>query len=219
MASIPLPQDPTMELDMTEKKATNIKWHHHTVTKELREKLGRHKGVVLWFTGLPGAGKSTLAQTVEKLLFDRGCRTYVLDGDNVRHRLNKNLGFSPEDRKENIRRIGEVARLFADAGIIAMTAFISPYIADRALARSLNPPGEFIEVFCKAAVEVCEQRDPKGMYKKARAGEIKQFTGVSAPYEPPPNPEITVNTGENPQEECAATVVKYLENKGIIPPQ
>ncbi len=202
---------------MTEQKATNIKWHHHTITKELREKLNGHKAVVLWFTGLPSAGKSTLAQTVEKILYDRGCRTYVLDGDNVRHGLNKNLGFSPEDRKENIRRIGEAARLFADAGLISMTAFISPYVSDRALARSLNPPGEFIEVFVKCTVDVCEQRDPKGMYKKARAGEIKQFTGVSAPYEPPPTPEITVDTAAETLEESAAIVIAFLEEKGIIP--
>ncbi|MFH1437345.1 MAG: adenylyl-sulfate kinase [Pseudomonadota bacterium] len=202
---------------MTEQKATNIKWHHHTITKALREQLNRHKAVVLWFTGLPSAGKSTLAQTVEKILYDRGCRTYVLDGDNVRHGLNKNLGFSLEDRKENIRRIGEVARLFADAGMISMTAFISPYVSDRALARSLNPPGEFIEVFVKCTVDVCEQRDPKGMYKKARAGEIKEFTGVSAPYEPPPTPEITVDTAAETLEESAAIVIAFLEEKGIIP--
>ena len=201
---------------MVEQKATNITWHHATIIKEDRERLNNHKGVVLWFTGLSGSGKSCLAHEVENKLFERGCRTTVLDGDNIRHGLNKDLGFSPEDRDENIRRIGEVAHLFAQAGVIGMTAFISPYIKDRDRARALNPEGEFIEVYCKCALDVCEDRDPKGLYKKARAGEIKNFTGIDAPYEAPPNAEIVVNTDNETLEESADNVLKYLEEKGII---
>jgi adenylylsulfate kinase len=175
---------------MTEQKATNITWHKSALSKLDREKLLHHKGVVIWFTGLPSSGKSTIAHAVEEELFARGHLSYVLDGDNVRHGLNKNLGFSPEDREENIRRIGEVARLFAQAGIITMTAFISPYRKDRDKARHLLEAGEFIEVLVKVSLEEAEERDPKGLYKKARAGEIKEFTGISAPYEEPLNPEL-----------------------------
>jgi len=201
---------------MAKQKATNISWHHATITCEDRRKLMGHKGAVLWFTGLSGSGKSTLAHAVENALFERGCHTYVLDGDNVRHRLNKDLGFSPEDREENIRRIGEVANLFSDAGVITAAAFISPYRKDRLLARQLNPEGSFIEVFCKCELGVCESRDPKGLYKKARAGEIKEFTGIDAPYEEPEDPEIVVDTGAQTLEACAAEVLGYLAEAGII---
>ncbi len=201
---------------MTEQKATNITWHASEVGKEEREKFLGQKGVVIWFTGLSGSGKSTLAHAVEKRLFENGNLCYVLDGDNIRHGLNKNLGFSPEDREENIRRIGEVAKLFADAGLIAMTAFISPYRADRQKARDLLKPGEFIEVYVKVPLEVAEERDPKGLYKKARAGEIKEFTGISAPYEEPENPELVIDTSELSLEESANRVVAYLVQAGIM---
>lgn len=202
---------------MTEQKATNITWHHSVVTREDREKLMKQKGVVIWFTGLSASGKSTIAHTVEEKLYDRGILTYVLDGDNIRHGLNKNLGFSPEDREENIRRIGEVSKLFADAGIITMTAFISPYRADRDKARKLHEPGRFIEVFVDAPLSVLEERDPKGLYKKARAGQIPEFTGISAPYEPPENPELHLDTSKMTVDECANLVIQYLEEKEIIP--
>lgn len=198
-------------------KATNITWHHADITKEDRERLNGHKAVVIWFTGLSGSGKSTLAHAVENALFERGCRTYVLDGDNIRHGLNKNLGFSPEDRTENIRRIGEVSKLFIDAGVIAMTAFISPYRADRDIARAAAGDGNFIEVYVKCALDVCEERDPKGLYKKARAGQIPEFTGISAPYEEPDNAEIVVDTGEKSLEACTEAVLGYLKDKGVLP--
>ncbi len=198
-----------------ESKSTNITWHDHEVNREDREKQNGHKSCVLWYTGLSGYGKSTLAQAVSTALFEMGCRTYVLDGDNIRHGLNKNLGFSPEDRTENIRRIGEVAKLFADAGIITSTAFISPYRADRDQARALLPES-FIEVYVKADLAVCEERDPKGLYKKARAGEIPEFTGISAPYEEPLNAEIVVDTGKAPLEACVQTVIDALKERGIL---
>jgi adenylylsulfate kinase len=201
---------------MTEIKSTNVTWHESNITKEDREKLNGHKAVVIWFTGLSGSGKSTLAHAVEQALYDKGCRTIVLDGDNIRHGLNKNLGFSPEDREENIRRIGEVAKLFTEAGVIAMTAFISPYRADRDKARELLKAGDFIEVYVKCALDVCEERDVKGLYKKARAGEIKEFTGISAPYEEPANPEIVVDTGAETLEESTRKVLAYLEECKII---
>lgn len=202
---------------MTIQKATNITWHHANITRAEREMLLNQKGVVIWFTGLSASGKSTIAHRIEEKLFERGILTYVLDGDNIRHGLNKNLGFSPEDREENIRRIGEVGKLFADAGIIAMTAFISPYRADRDKARQLHEPGRFIEVFVDAPLSVLEDRDPKGLYKKARAGQIPEFTGISAPYEAPENPEIHLDTSQMGIEECANAVVAYLEEKDIIP--
>ncbi len=201
---------------MTEQKATNIVWHPSIVKKEDREKLLGQKGVVIWFTGLSGSGKSTLAHAVEEMLHKMGKLTYVLDGDNIRHGLNKNLGFSPEDREENIRRIGEVAKLFVDAGIITMTAFISPYRKDRDAARALLKEGEFIEVFVKVPLEVAEQRDPKGLYKKARAGEIKQFTGIDAPYEEPLHPELLVDTSKLSLQDSAKMVVDYLKERGIV---
>jgi len=201
---------------LTEQKATNITWHHSTITSQDREELLKQKGCVIWFTGLSGSGKSTLALEVESALHQNGHLTYVLDGDNIRHGLNKNLGFSPADREENIRRIGEVAKLFAHAGVITMTAFISPYRGDRDKARDLLGEGRFIEVFVDCALDVCEERDPKGLYKLARAGEIKEFTGISAPYEAPTNPEVVVNTGEQTLEESTQEVIAFLEQNGLI---
>ena len=201
---------------MTQQKATNITWHGGAVQKEHREQLLRQKGVVIWYTGLPSSGKSTLAHAVEEELFKSGQLAYVLDGDNVRHGLNKNLGFSPEDREENIRRIGEVSRLFADVGIITMAAFISPYRADRNKARQLIGEGRFIEIYVKVPLAVAEQRDPKGLYKKARAGEIKEFTGIDAPYEEPEKAELVIDTSEHTLEMCTRMVVDYLKNNGIV---
>jgi adenylylsulfate kinase len=199
-----------------EPKSKNIVWHHATITREDRETLFGQKGIVLWFTGLSGSGKSTLANEVEVQLFERGCHTYILDGDNIRHGLNKDLGFSPKDREENIRRIGEVAHLFGQAGIIVMTAFISPYRADRDLARKLNKEGEFVEIFCRCSLEECERRDTKGLYKKARAGQIPEFTGISAPYEEPEKPDLVLDTDQEPVKESAAKVIVYLKDKRII---
>lgn len=202
---------------MTERKATNIVWHAGNVTREDREKINGHKGFTVWFTGLSGSGKSTVAVAVEKALWDRGVRTYILDGDNIRHGLNANLGFSPEDRTENIRRIGEVAKLFNDAGIVALTAFISPYRADRDKVRALMGAGDFLEVFVDCPVEECEKRDVKGLYAKARAGQIKEFTGISAPYEAPEKPELVLPTHQLSEEQSVAKVISFLEEKGYIP--
>jgi adenylylsulfate kinase len=201
---------------MTIQKATNITWHDGDITKLDRERLIQQKGVVIWFTGLSSSGKSTIARALEERLFERGHLSYVLDGDNIRHGLNKNLGFSPEDREENIRRIGEVAKLFADAGLITMTAFISPYRKDRDRNRELLEGGEFIEIFVKVSLDVAEKRDPKGLYKKARTGEIKEFTGISAPYEEPLNPELTLDTDKLTLVQCQDTVIRYLEENEII---
>ncbi len=201
---------------MTEQKATNVVWHDNLVKKEDREKLLDQKGVLLWFTGLSASGKSTVANEVAFRLYKEGKLTYVLDGDNIRHGLNKNLGFSPEDREENIRRISEVGNLFADCGVITSTAFISPYRKDRDFARSLLSEGKFIEIFVDASVETCEKRDPKGLYKKARSGEIPQFTGISAPYEAPLNPEITLDADSLSIEEEVQQVIDYLKEKKII---
>jgi len=198
-------------------KATNIHWHEGQIKKEDRERLNSHKGVCLWFTGLSGSGKSTIALEVESALFEMGARTYVLDGDNIRHGLNKDLGFSPEDREENIRRIGEVAKLFVDAGSIVMTAFISPYRGDRDKVRNLMNEGEFVEVYVECDLDVCEQRDPKGLYKKARAGEIKEFTGIDAPYEEPEHPELVINTSEVTDVKTnAARVIQFLQEKKYL---
>ena len=202
---------------MAEQRATNIVWHQGAVNREDRQRLNGHRGCTVWLTGLSGAGKSTIAVDLEKRLLERGVRTYILDGDNVRHGLNKNLGFSPEDRTENIRRIGEVAKLFTDAGMVALTAFISPYRADRDQVRGLMAAGDFIEVFVDCPVDVCEERDVKGLYKKARAGEIKEFTGVSAPYEAPLRPELTLDTSAQSVEESAKQILAYLERQGIVP--
>ena len=201
---------------MKEQKATNITWHEHKVSREEREKLLGQKGVILWFTGLSGSGKSTVANEVSHRLHQMGKLSYILDGDNIRHGLNKDLGFSPEDRAENIRRISEVANLFADAGVITITAFISPYRKDRDFCRKLAGDGRFIEIYVKASVETCEKRDPKGLYKKARAGEIKEFTGISAPYEEPLNPEIILDSDNLTIEEEVEKVMNYLKEKGIV---
>lgn len=200
---------------MTEQKASNITWHTASIQRADREKLLGQKGLVLWFTGLSSSGKSTLAHAVEAKLHQAGHLTYVLDGDNIRHGLNKNLGFSPQDREENIRRIGEVAKLFADAGLIAMTAFISPYRADRDQARRLLQPDQFIEVYVKVSLAVAEQRDPKGLYKKARAGEIKEFTGISAPYEEPLNPELVIDTDVLDLAQSTALVLDLLNRRAL----
>jgi adenylylsulfate kinase len=194
----------------------NIRWHESLVSREQREQLNQHKSVILWFTGLSGAGKSTLAHAVEGALHERGCRTFVFDGDNVRHGLCADLGFSPEDRVENIRRVGEMSKLFIEAGVIALTAFISPYRADRDRVRALVAPGDFIEIYCHCPLEVCEQRDVKGLYAKARQGLIKDFTGISSPYEAPENPELSIDTGRLPLEGCVERVLALLQDRGVI---
>jgi adenylylsulfate kinase len=194
----------------------NLHFHEHRVARESKEKRNQHKSRVLWFTGLSGSGKSTVANATEKVLHDMGLQTYILDGDNVRMGLNKDLGFSPEDRTENIRRITEVAKLFADSGSIVLTAFISPYREDRDKAREIISDNDFIEVLVSADLSVCEARDPKGLYKKARAGEIKGFTGIDAPYEAPLNPELIVETDKNDIEASAQIVIEYLVKEGII---
>ncbi|MEW4527143.1 MAG: adenylyl-sulfate kinase [Maioricimonas sp. JB045] len=201
---------------MAEQVATNVHWHDHSVTSEERKRLKGHKGCVLWFTGLSGAGKSTIANTVDHKLHALGKHTYLLDGDNIRHGLNKNLGFSAEDRAENIRRIGEVAKLFADSGTITLTAFISPYRVDRDNVRALLDDGEFVEIYVKASLETCEDRDPKGLYKKARAGEIKGFTGIDDPYEEPEKPELVLDSDGKGIDELADEVVAFLDSKGYF---
>jgi len=202
---------------MAEQKATNIVWHQGAVTRDDRARVNGNKSCVVWLTGLSGSGKSTIAVALEKALWSRGVRSYILDGDNIRHGLNKNLGFSPEDRTENIRRIGEVAKLFTEAGLVTLTAFISPYRADRDQVRAVMQEGDFVEVFVDCPVEVCEERDVKGLYKKARAGEIKEFTGISAPYEAPEKPELTINTAGQSVEESAKQIMAHLEGAGIVP--
>jgi adenylylsulfate kinase len=197
-------------------KATNITWHSGNVTREDRERINGHRGATLWFTGLSGSGKSTVAVALEKALWDRNVRSYILDGDNVRHGLNNDLGFSPEDRTENIRRIGEVAKLFTEAGVLNLTAFISPYRADRDRVRALMKPGDFIEVYVDCPLGVCEQRDVKGLYAKARAGKIPEFTGISAPYEAPEKPEIVLKTGELSEQQSVAVLLEYLGRNGYI---
>ena len=203
---------------MTEVRATNITWHEGHVTRDERAALLRQKGATLWFTGLSGSGKSTTAFTLEHALVSQGRLAYVLDGDNIRHGLNKNLGFTAADREENIRRIGEVARLFADCGLIAMTSFISPYRRDRDLVRELHVKAglPFVEVHMATPIETCEQRDPKGLYKKARAGELKGFTGVDDPYEAPTQAELTIDAGRTTPQESAALILSYLQEKGFL---
>ena len=220
--------------DSTARELVDVRWHQHAVTRADRERAAGHAGCVLWFTGLSGCGKSTLANVVDRKLHDRGCRTFVLDGDNVRHGLNAapalleprhgaefaqrfGLGFGPQDREENIRRIGAVAELFAQAGLITLTAFISPYRRDRDAVRAMLPAGDFVEVYVKAPLEVCESRDPKGLYKKARAGEIKGFTGIDDPYEEPLRPEIMVDSAATPADVLADQVIRWLEDAGTIP--
>jgi len=201
---------------MAEQKATNIKWHHGKITKEDRVKLLNQKGATIWLTGLSGSGKSTIAVELEHALIENKHQAYILDGDNIRHGLNKNLGFSPEDRTENIRRIGEVARLFTEANIITIAAFVSPYREDRDNVRKLLGHGEFVEIYVKCSLEVCETRDTKGLYKKARAGEVKDFTGISAPYEEPLNPELTIDSSMLSVEESTRSILNYLEAKGYV---
>ena len=201
---------------MSTPKAENLTWHIGEVDREARAAAHGHRGAVLWFTGLSGSGKSTIGHRVERMLIERGAFAYVLDGDNVRHGLNSDLGFAPEDRVENIRRIGEVARLFADAGGLVLSAFISPYRADRDRVRALMGSGEFIEVFVDTPLEICEARDPKGLYKKARAGEISNFTGLDAPYEVPENPEVHLETANLSVDEAAAQVIRYLDEQNIL---
>jgi adenylylsulfate kinase len=201
---------------MSQTKSRNIFWTEGSVTRADRERANGHRGATLWFTGLSGSGKSTLARALEEALFARGCQCYVLDGDNVRHGLNRDLGFSPADRTENIRRIGEVSKLLTDLGAFAVTAFISPYCEDRDQVRARMDAGDFIEVYVDAPLGVCEERDPKGLYKKARAGQIKNFTGIDDPYEAPVNPEIHLRTDEMSLEEEVIKVIEYLLDNGII---
>ena len=194
----------------------NTVWHEPTIFRADREQLNGHRGAILWFTGLSGAGKSTLAHAVEDYLHNQGVRTFVLDGDNIRRGLCKDLGFSEEDRNENIRRIGEVSKLMMDAGLIVMTAFISPYRKDRQIARELVQSGDFVEIYCNARLDVCESRDVKGLYRKARSGEIPEFTGITSPYEAPESPEIELETGNRSIDECVADVVGHLQRAGIV---
>jgi len=193
-----------------------VVWHSATVTRARREAQNGHRGAIVWFTGLSGAGKSTIAHTVEEQLHQAGCRTFVFDGDNVRHGLCVDLGFSPADRAENLRRIGEMCKLFVDAGIIALTAFISPSRGDRARVRSLVAPGDFLEVYCRCPLAVCEKRDVKGMYQKARRGEIPEFTGISSPYEEPLAPELVLDTGSASIQDCVAEVLSLLRSKRVV---
>ena len=199
------------------RKSQNITWSHSHVSKEERERLLGHRAVTVWFTGLSGSGKSTIAIEVERELIGRGVVAYVLDGDNIRHGLNSNVGFSPEDRTENIRRIGEVAKLFNDACVIVLTAFVSPYRADRDLVRATLPEGGFVEVLVDCPLEECERRDVKGLYAKARAGEIPEFTGISAPYEAPLDPELVLATADEDVASCAKRVIDLLAARDILP--
>lgn len=212
-----MPGNPDQEGFMAEQsRSENVVWHHATVTRTRREALNGHGSVILWFTGLSGAGKSTLAHAVEEHLHRAGCRTFVFDGDNVRHGLCSDLGFSATDRVENIRRVGEMAKLFLEAGVISLTAFISPFRADRERVRSLVPHGDFLEIYCRCPLDVCETRDVKGLYKRARVGEIKEFTGISSPYEVPEDPELVVDTDRLSLDESVAMVIDFLRRRGII---
>jgi len=196
--------------------SSNVVWHQATVTRQRREAQNGHRTTILWFTGLSGSGKSSLAHAVEEELHQMGCRTFVFDGDNVRHGLCADLGFSDRDRVENIRRVGEMAKLFLEAGVISLTAFISPFRADRRKVRSLVPHGDFLEIYCNCSLEICERRDVKGLYKRARAGEIKDFTGISSPYEEPENPELNVETGSLSLKESVEQVIDLLQTRGVI---
>ena len=197
-------------------KSSNVIYHQATVTRKRRNKLNDHRSVVLWFTGLSGSGKSTLAHALEEKLFQKNCRTFVLDGDNVRHGLNSNLDFSQPGRTENIRRISEVSKLMMESGLIVMTAFISPFNKDRNEARKLISSEDFIEIYCKASIETCETRDVKGLYKRARKGEIANYTGIDSPYEAPENPELIIDTDNQSLEESVFTILSFLESSGII---
>lgn len=207
-----------MSFDMTIQPpaSTNIAWHHATVTRERREAQNGHRGAIIWFTGLSGSGKSTLAHATEEKLHQRGCRTFVLDGDNVRHGLCGDLGFSVKDRQENIRRVGEVSKLYLEAGVIVLTAFISPFREDRERVRLMVEKSDFIEIYCNATIDVCEMRDVKGLYKKARTGQIGEFTGISAPYEAPEHPDLMVETGSSGLEECVQQVLDEMIRHGIL---
>ena len=197
-------------------KSPNVIYHQASVTRERRNQSNNHQSVVLWFTGLSGSGKSTLAHVLEEKLFNKGCKTLVLDGDNVRHGLNSNLDFSDDGRKENIRRIGEVAKLMLESGLIVMTAFISPFREDRVAVRNLISNNDFIEIYCKASLKTCEARDVKGLYKRARAGEIKNYTGIDSPYEAPDNPELIIDTDKETLDESVSKIYSFLERKAII---
>lgn len=201
---------------MPNQSPENVFWQHDEISREERERLNGHKSAVLWFTGLSGAGKSTLARAVSRVLYEQGCHAVALDGDNVRHGLNADLGFSREDREENLRRVAEVAKLFVESGLIVLCAFISPFKSDREKARKLFSQQEFIEIFCNTPLHVCENRDTKGLYKKARAGKINEFTGISSPYERPDTCELSLDTGALSVEECVAEVIGYLKNRSII---
>jgi adenylylsulfate kinase len=201
---------------MVLEKSTNVVWHEASLSKDARRKQNGHHSFVIWFTGLSGSGKSTVANAVATRLYENGIRNYVLDGDNIRHGLNKDLGFSEEDRKENIRRIGEVSKLFVDGGQVVLTAFISPFLADRQVVRDLLKEDEFVEIFVKCPIEECEKRDPKGLYVKARQGIISDFTGISSPYEEPVNPELVVETNLYSVEECVDQIVAYLKSRQFI---
>ena len=203
---------------MADQKATNITWHEGAITRDDRQRLLKQKGVTLWFTGLSASGKSTIAALVEKQLLDRGHLAYRLDGDNIRHGLNRNLGFSAEDRAENIRRIGEVAKLFTDAGLIVLVSFISPYKKDRDAVRSMMPAADFVEIHVKVSLETAARRDPKGLYKKAMAGELKNFTGVDDPYEPPDRPEIVIDTEACTAEQAKEQILLFLEQRYLRNP-
>ena len=203
---------------MAERKSENITWHEGQVRRSDREAIVGQRGVTIWLTGLSGSGKSTIAVAAERELANRGHLAFVLDGDNIRHGLNNNLGFSPEDRAENIRRIGEVSKLFTEAGVIVFASFISPYRSDRDAARALMGSGDFVEIYLDASLETCEQRDVKGLYKKARAGEILEFTGISAPYEAPESPELVLDTDRQSVEESVSKLVEYLDEKGYLTP-
>lgn len=194
----------------------NIVWHDHLIRKEMHSAQKKQKPCLLWFTGLSGAGKSTIANALERALFDVNQHTYLLDGDNVRHGLNRDLGFSDDDRIENIRRIGEASRLFVDAGLIVLSAFISPFRSDRQLVRELMEEGEFVEIYVATPISVCEKRDPKGLYKKARKGTIKHFTGIDSPYEPPENPEIEIDTAKLSVGACVDNILLFMREKGLI---
>lgn len=194
----------------------NIYWEKAAITKEQREKSNKHHSCIVWFTGLSGSGKSTIAKGLEEKLFLNGCKTYILDGDNIRHGLNKDLAFSNRDREENIRRISEVAKLFVDAGLIVIVSFISPFKKERKFARSLVKKGEFIEIFVKCPISVCEKRDVKGLYKKARKGELKNFTGIDSAYEEPANPEIVIETDKYNAQESVKNIFYYLKTKKVI---
>ena len=213
------PTNPTYGEVTNQGASTNIAWHHASVDRAARAEQRGHRSAILWFTGLSGSGKSTLANAVNEALFDRGLACYVLDGDNIRHGLCKDLGFSDADREENIRRIGEVSKLFLDAGVVVLTAFVSPFKADRDRARALVADGDFVEIHCAADLAVCEERDTKGLYAKARAGEIKEFTGISSPYEAPESPELRVDTGSHTLEQSVEQVLAHLSSAGIIPQQ